>query len=280
MTRDDAERRSPAPEVSPPRRRSRRPLGLAASAVPAAPVGGVDAVREPPSLVAPSVEAAPLRVPPECHAERHTQVPERLSTPDLLAVLLGPASRAPAAVRCAWRLLDRFPTLRRLAVATPGELSVAGGLSPESASRLAAAFALGRRAAQQRMPIGASFRSSLDIFERYHPVLRDAKKERFLVVLLDAKNRVMRDEQVSEGHLTSALVHPREVFGVAMRESASALLCVHNHPSGDPEPSTEDVELTRRLVAVGELVGIRILDHLIVGDGAFVSFLDRGWIHP
>ena len=215
----------------------------------------------------------------EASFERRTVLgPERLSTPELLALLLGPPGRAPATIRRAWRLLDRFPTLRRLASATPGELGAAGGLSPVTAERLAAAFALGRRAAQHRVPMGMPFRSSLDIFERFHPLLRDAKKERFLVVLLDAKNRVLREEQVSEGHLTSALVHPREVFGVAMRESAGALICVHNHPSGDPEPSPEDVELTRRLVAVGELVGIRILDHLVIGDGAFVSFLDRGWI--
>ena len=97
-------------------------------------------------------------------------------------------------------------------------------------------------------------------------------------MLLDAKNRVMRDEAISEGSLTSSLVHPREVFATAIRESAGGLVCVHNHPSGDPEPSPEDMDITRRLCAVGELVGIRVLDHVVIGDGRYVSFLDRGWI--
>jgi len=101
-------------------------------------------------------------------------------------------------------------------------------------------------------------------------------KEQFWAVLLDGKNRVLREERVSEGSLTASLVHPREVFAPAIRESAGALVLVHNHPSGDPTPSVEDVEITRRLCAVADLVGIRVLDHVVVGDGAFVSFLERG----
>lgn len=95
-------------------------------------------------------------------------------------------------------------------------------------------------------------------------------------MLLDGKNRVLREERVSEGSLTASLVHPREVFAPAIRESAGALVFVHNHPSGDPTPSVEDVEITRRLCAVADLVGIRILDHVVVGDGTYVSFLERG----
>jgi DNA repair protein RadC len=106
------------------------------------------------------------------------------------------------------------------------------------------------------------------------------KPERFIGVFLDGKNRVMREHVISEGILTASLVHPREVFAPAMREHAAALLVVHNHPSGDPEPSPEDVEVTQRLVAVGELVGIRVLDHVVIGDGRYVSFLERGLIVP
>jgi DNA repair protein RadC len=190
---------------------------------------------------------------------------------ELLAVLLDRGrDDAPA------ELLRRYGTLRRLACASPQELFASGGAAPRAAARLAAAFALGRRATAGRWEKGEPFRASRDIFERYHAHLRDARKERFIAVLLDGKNRVLRDERVSEGSLTSSLVHPREVFAPAIRESASAMVFVHNHPSGDPEPSPEDLEITRRLCAVGELVGIPVLDHVVIGDGAFVSFLDRG----
>ena len=113
-------------------------------------------------------------------------------------------------------------------------------------------------------------------FGHHEPMRVEIRLLGGFAVLLDGKNRVLRDERVSEGSLTSSLVHPREVFAPAIRESASAMVFVHNHPSGDPEPSPEDLEITRRLCAVGELVGIPVLDHVVIGDGAFVSFLDRG----
>ncbi len=95
-------------------------------------------------------------------------------------------------------------------------------------------------------------------------------------MLLDGKNCVMREDLVSEGILTASLVHPREVFAPAIREAAAGIVLIHNHPSGDPEPSPEDLEVTRRLCAVGELIGIRVLDHVVIGDGRYVSFLERG----
>ena len=197
----------------------------------------------------------------------------------LLALLLGEAgTRGPCGQARAAALLARFGSLRRLAAATALEMERATGLAPEAAARLEAAFALGRLAHAERVRRDAPFRSSRDIFERFHPLLRDLKKERFLAVLVDGKNRVMREDRVSEGSLTSSLVHPREVFGPALREGAANILFVHNHPSGDPEPSPEDHDITHRLVAVGELLGIKVLDHLVVGDGDYVSFLDRGWV--
>jgi DNA repair protein RadC len=100
----------------------------------------------------------------------------------------------------------------------------------------------------------------------------------FKIVLLDAKHVIIRDATVSEGSLTVSIVHPREAFNLAIRESAAAVVFVHNHPSGDPTPSEEDRALTARLVAAGDLLGIRVLDHLIVGDGRYMSFADRGWL--
>jgi len=202
-----------------------------------------------------------------------------LSDRDLLAVLIsGPP--AAEAERRATGLLSAFGSLRSLAQATSHELEAlrggGRGIGRVSALRLSAAFALGRRLRGTALRRGQMLKTSSEIFEHFHERLRHLRKERFLCVLLDAKHRVIREELVSEGILTASLVHPREVFAPAIRESAGGLALIHNHPSGDPEPSPEDHEVTQRLHAVGELVGIRVVDHVIIGDGCYVSFLERG----
>ena len=194
---------------------------------------------------------------------------EALTTPDLLG-LLGAEPR----------LLERYGSLRGLAAASPMELVREPGIGRVTAVRVTAALALGRRLQGERLARGRKLHESSEIFHAFHGRMRDLRKERFLAVLLDAKNRVLREDLVSEGILTASLVHPREVFGPAIRESAGGIVLVHNHPSGDPEPSAEDIEVTRRLCAVGELVGIRVLDHVVIGDGRYVSFLERGMIPP
>lgn len=202
--------------------------------------------------------------------------PDALGTAELVAVLLGTGMQGRSAVEVAHLLLEQAGGLRRLSTRTIGEIAECPGLGRARAARVLAAFALGRQVSQVRMNPGARFRSGAEIFQHYHGRLRDLRKEQFWAILLDGKNRVLREERVSEGSLTASLVHPREVFAPAIRESAGALVFVHNHPSGDPTPSVEDVEITRRLCSVAELVGIRVLDHVVVGDGAYVSFLERG----
>ncbi len=260
-----------------------RPLGLPHSLAPSPPRIRPAAHRIPkgPSEATPSMEERPPPAPGPAAAEDPVERlllsgPERLTPPELLAVVLGRSAR-PDARRAACALLERFPSLRRASCATFGEMRQAG-LAKDDAARLLAAFALGRRAGVERFVKGAPFRASRDIYDRFHPVLRDLRKERFVAVLLDGKNQIMREERISEGILTSSLVHPREAFGPALREAAGAMVFVHNHPSGDPEPSQEDHDITRRLCASGELLGISVLDHVVIGDGAYVSFLDRGWI--
>jgi DNA repair protein RadC len=102
------------------------------------------------------------------------------------------------------------------------------------------------------------------------------KREQFQVVLLDQKNKIIKDVMVSQGSLTASVVHPREVFNIAIRDSAAAIICVHNHPSGDPQPSREDRALTTRLGEAGRLLGIQVLDHIIVGRDTYMSFADEG----
>ena len=203
----------------------------------------------------------------EPFAATHQTPPDLLATPDLLVAVTGPAEA---------RLVADRP-LPELADHTHQELRDAG-LTPAAARRLACALELGRRVHQIPLRPGEQLKSPDQIFAAYDPQLRHLRKERFLAVLLDARQRVIREELVSEGILTASLVHPREVFGPAIRHAAASLALVHNHPSLDPEPSPEDIEITRRLVAVGELVGIRVADHVVIGGGAYVSFLERGLI--
>ena len=120
--------------------------------------------------------------------------------------------------------------------------------------------------------------SCSDLCNHFHPRVRNLRHEVFTIVLLDAKNAIIREATVSEGTLTHSLVHPREVFQLAIRESAAAVILLHNHPSGDPTPSQEDRVLTSRLISAGQVLGIRVLDHLVVGDGRYVSFADQGWM--
>jgi len=141
---------------------------------------------------------------------------------------------------------------------------------------LAAAFELGRRANGARLPRGAALVSSLDVYRQFRPLMRDARHEYFLSALLDVKNRLIREVRISEGSLSASLVHPREAFAPAVREPAHAVVFAHNHPSGDPSPSDEDAILTRRLTQAGEVLGIKVLDHVIVGDDDYFSFADAG----
>jgi len=121
-------------------------------------------------------------------------------------------------------------------------------------------------------------KSPADVAALLMPDMRYLRKEEFRLILLNTKNMLIEVKTVSEGSLTASIVHPREVFSIAVKRSCSAVLCVHNHPSGDPEPSREDIETTRRLVSVGEILGVKVLDHIIIGDGRYISLKERGLI--
>ena len=207
-----------------------------------------------------------------------TRGPEALSEAELLALILrtGDAATGSTALDHARLLLARFGSLRDLARAGTSELCEIKGIGPAKAAELQAVFQIAKRYGSQFLRPGDRYTSSHEVFRHYHEQLRDRKKEVFFSLLLDSKNRVIREIQVSEGSLTASIVHPREVFAPVIRESAAAVLFVHNHPSGDPTPSREDIEITTRLKEVGDLVGVRVLDHIIIGSGEYVSFVDRG----
>jgi DNA repair protein RadC len=171
-------------------------------------------------------------------------------------------------------LLDSHD-LTDLSRATCAHLAHAQSLPFAAALRLAAAFALGRRVESHARRPRAAVNSPARMHELLAGDLRGLAVETFMVLLLDGKHRLLRRHRASQGTLTSSLVHPREVFGPALREGAAAVAVAHNHPSGDPEPSSEDLAVTRRLIEAGRLVGVPLLDHLVVADARYVSIRER-----
>ena len=206
------------------------------------------------------------------------QGPGALTDAQLLAILLRVGRHRSSAVQVGFDILHRLGGIGGLAHCGIDELCAIPGVGEAKAAQLKAALELGKRTLASPLSKGTRILSSRDLFDHYHPGLRDLRHEIFKVILLDAKHAIVREATVSEGSLTLSIVHPREVFSLAVKESAAAVIFLHNHPSGDPTPSREDRLLTARLVSAGEVLGIRVLDHLVVGDGRYVSFADQGWL--
>ena len=201
---------------------------------------------------------------------------DALSAAELIALLLRTGARGRDAVDTARALLASTGGLDRLESAPACELAAVPGIGVAKAASLIAAFELGRRCAGSHLPEGASLRSPQDVYRHFGPRLRRLSQERFAVVFLDGRHRVLGEEMVSQGTLTASLVHPREVFRPALRASAAALILVHNHPSGDPTPSAEDRAVTERLARAGEILGVRVLDHVVVAERGYVSLREEG----
>lgn len=202
-----------------------------------------------------------------------------LSDAELLALVLrtGDAAAGKTAIDLGRELLALSGgSLRELARAEINELTKVKGLGLAKAASLRAAFTLASRFQSRPLVALDRFTSPSQVFDYFHHGMRDLRKEQFMVLLLDGKNRITRTVLVSEGSLNQSIVHPREAFAPAVRESAAAVLFVHNHPTGDPAPSREDREITGRLKDAGELLGIRMLDHIIIGDGSYYSFVENG----
>jgi DNA repair protein RadC len=206
------------------------------------------------------------------------QGPSALSVAELLALIIGSgdAASSQSALDLGRTLLSEFGALRKLADASCVELQRVKGVGPAKATCIKAALELSNRFQARELESLTRFTSPSQVFEHLDYEFRDRRKEYFMALLLDGKNRIIKRVQISEGSLNQSVVHPREVFNVAVRESAAALILLHNHPTGDPAPSPEDLEVTRRLCEAGELMGIKVLDHIIIGDGAFYSFSERG----
>ena len=193
---------------------------------------------------------------------------------EILAALIGPVT--PDGLSRARALLDRVGGYSALSHACLRDLVVAEGVGPARAYRVLAAVEAGRRALSRPLERGEALTSPRQVHEAFAPQMADLEQEQFVVLLLDRKQRVIRQVDVSLGTLDSSLVHPREVFREAIREAAASVLGLHNHPSGDPTPSSEDLALTRRLTAAAEVLGLQMLDHVIICRDAYHSFQEHG----
>jgi len=175
-------------------------------------------------------------------------------------------------------MLATYGSLAEVAAREPAELARLAGVGPAKAARLAAAFELSRRLRARTPGVRVVLSAPADVYAAFGPLMEDLPREVFRVALLDAQNGLLRDRVVSEGTLSASLVHPREVFKPAILESAASVILLHNHPSGDPTPSREDIRLTRQLVECARLLDLRIHDHVVIGRGRFVSLAERGII--
>jgi len=200
--------------------------------------------------------------------------PERLSNSELLAILLRTGSKGINVVELANRILKKFSG-DGIGKANVAELKNTFGLGSAKACEIVACFELGRRLLQNKQ--SALLLSPKDVWEELKDI-RDNKKEHFVIFFLDARNQEIKREIISIGSLNANLVHPREVFEPAVRYSAAQIIVAHNHPAGDPDPSEDDLVITKRLVEAGKILDIEIVDHIIVVKDRFLSFKDQGLI--
>jgi DNA repair protein RadC len=204
--------------------------------------------------------------------------PGTLSNAELLAILLRTGTPGRSALDQARALLDRCDDdWSQLAAMGVGDLRKVPGLGSAKVAEVLAMLEIAKRFGEREFKPGDPLRGSHDVYAHFRERLAAERREHFFAVLLDNKHRKIKDVPVSQGSLTASIVHPRDVFACVVRESAAAVIFVHNHPSGDPTPSKEDIEITRRLREVGDLVGVRVLDHVVIGKGRYVSFVDDGY---
>lgn len=201
-----------------------------------------------------------------------------LSAQELLALVIGRGVSGKSVITIAQELITTFGSIKGVSEATIEELAGIKGIGAAKAAQLKASFELGKRQELEK----ESWYDSYDIKDPQSVVrvirssIRDKAKEHFKLIILNTRNRITTITNVSTGTLSASLVHPREVFKEAIRRSASSVVLAHNHPSGDPEPSEEDLRITRRLIDAGKIIGIEVLDHIIIGKNSFSSFKERG----
>jgi len=204
--------------------------------------------------------------------------PTALSTKELLALLINSGTTQRSAEEIATDLLSRYSSLTDMAGRDVSELRQHLGMGTAKAATLTAAFELAHRIQSEPFVGQNSITSPAAIAKIFAPRMRHLRHETFIVVLLNTANQILRDVVVGEGSLNAVVIHPREVFRLAIAECAAGVILVHNHPSGNTEPSNADVNVTKQLVEAGRIVDIRVLDHVVIGGDSFMSFSERNML--
>ncbi len=198
---------------------------------------------------------------------------EKLSNEELLAIIIRTGSRTESALDVSKKILSRDNRgLTYLRDATIQELMEVRGIGECKAAQILSAIELGKRLSYQLACEKFVANNPVSIADIFMDDMRYLKKEHFRILLLDIKNQIISTEQISVGTLNASIVHPRDVFNIAIKRNASSIILIHNHPSGDPTPSKEDKNITKRLIETGRITGIEVLDHIIIGDNKFLSF--------
>jgi len=202
------------------------------------------------------------------------QGPESLSTAELLALILKSGTQKENVLEICHKLLSKYQ-LKGLSSATLLELQQEHGVGKAKASQIVALFELFKRAAAEKKD-QAILKKAKDVVDIYLPRMEKLPQEQFVAVYLDTKNRFLSDQVVTKGILNASLIHPREVFHGAIKNMAYSIIIIHNHPSGDPHPSPEDLQVTEQLQSAAEIIGIKLLDHIIIGKGVWWSWKEHG----
>ncbi len=201
---------------------------------------------------------------------------QNLSNAELVAIMLRTGTKGKSVIQVALELIVKYDNVAQLALQSVESLSKNIGIGRDKAATLVAAFELSKRIdLQKKWFSNKKVTSPDDVAGIFIPLLRDEVKEKFIVVCLNSSNKIIKYEVVSIGTLNSSLIHAREVFKVAIENNSANIILIHNHPSGNPEPSREDIEITKKLVEAGNLLEIKVFDHIIIAQTEFVSMIDR-----
>lgn len=203
---------------------------------------------------------------------------ESLLEYELIAILLGSGSKKEDVLTISKKLWKYMSKFQRISELTINDLIEIDGIGLSKASSIIAALELSKRINLKESVKSFNINSPKSVADIFMNILKDELKEHFYVLLLDTKNKIISWDEISKGDLNSSIVHPREVFKYALKWSANSLICLHNHPSGDPTPSKEDIDITKRLYEVGDLVGVKLLDHIIIGYNKHTSLREFGII--
>lgn len=201
-----------------------------------------------------------------------------LSEAQLLAIIIRTGSGNKNALSLAMELLNKFGSLKAIDRASINELKSLKGLGKAKIAQIKASLELGKRLFSEKSDYHIGFNKSIEVFQYLQSKLKGLKQEKFISLILDVKNRLIKEQEVTTGILNESLIHPREAFREAIKEAGASVIFVHNHPSGDPEPSQKDIEITERLAKTGEIIGIKVLDHIIIAENSFISIKDRGYL--